>query len=130
MQDLDDITCKLKTKLTCGPSTNQQSTDHTRVSEFDHPSSCDQYPLTSTHSDLTFDLPRSQRETPRDDLTNTGSQGAESMRTGGDSGAYSVEQSKEKYDDSAPVSNRSASDKQDTLRSGVTPRDLLDSGIP
>ena len=130
MQDLDDITCKLKTKLTCGPSTNQQSTDHTRVSEFDHPSSCDQYPLTSTHSDLTFDLPRSQRETPRDDLTNTGSQGAESMRTGGDSGAYSVEQSNEKYDDSAPVSNRSASDKQDTLRSGVTPRDLLDSGIP
>lgn len=124
MQDLDDITSRLKTKLTCGPSTYQGSSD------FDRPSSCEQYPLTSTQSDLTFDLPRSQRETPRDELANTGSQGAESNRTGGDSGAYSVEQSNEKYDDSAPVSQRSASDRLDTMRSGATPRDFLDSGIP
>lgn len=133
MQDLDDITSKLRTKLSCGVSTPAHHTSNlNRVAEFE-PSSTSmqgQYPLTSTQSDLTFDLPRSQGDTPRDDLVNTGSHGAESTRTGGDSGTYSVEQSNEKYDDSAPVSQRSASDRLDTLRSGTTPRDLLDSGIP
>ncbi|WAQ99921.1 C2CD3-like protein [Mya arenaria] len=129
MQDLDDITYKLRTKLTCQPTSSAPG----QVLDFDLPvtTQSGQYPLTSTQSDFTgFDLPRSQRDTPRDDLGNTGSHGAESSRTVGDSGQYSVEQSGEKYDDSAPVSQRSASDRLDTLRSGVTPRDFLDSGLP
>ncbi|KAH3835312.1 hypothetical protein DPMN_108663, partial [Dreissena polymorpha] len=138
MQDLDDITYKLKTKLTCQTTdSNPQASGPTRSSEFDFPTTTQsiQYPLTSTQSDFgSFDLPRSQRETPRDELTTTlGSHGEESSRTQGDSGQRSVEYSGEKFhDDSAPISQRSArsSERLDTLRSGVTPRDFLDSGIP
>ena len=94
-----------------------------------------QYPLTSTQSTISTSNEgiRSQRDTPRDDLALTGSHGGESARTMGDSGAYSVERSDEKYD-SAPDSQRSCSDRIDSFRYGNTPRDFAgtlgsDSGI-
>ena len=80
-----------------------------------------------------FELPKSQHETPRDELIGTGSQGGESSRTAGDSGAFlSTERSNEKYDDSAPISQRSMGDRPEVRTSSITPRDLLmtaDSGI-
>lgn len=133
MADLDDITSNLRSKLTCGPSNIASSTSVNKLPEFDVPvtSQSGQYPLTSTQTSFTLsNFPRSQGETPRDELTYTGSHGAESSRTAGDSGQFSAEQSADKYDgDSAPVSQRSCSDRLDTLRSGVTPRDFLDSGF-
>lgn len=130
MQDLDDITNNLRKKLTCRQNDSEPSqTEQNRLPDFDIPVTS-QYPLTSTQSSLTLsNFPRSQNETPRDELAYTGSHGAESSRTAGDSGAFSAEQSAEKYEDSAPTSQRSCSDRIDTLRSGVTPRDFLDSGI-
>lgn len=128
MQDLDDITNKFRAKLSC----QTRSNDANHIPEFQFPvtSQSGQYPLTSTQTSLILsNLPRSQNETPRDDLAYTGSHGAESSRTGADSGAFSAEQTTDKYEDSAPTSQRSTSDRLDTLRSGVTPRDFLDSGI-
>lgn len=124
MQDLDEITSNLRAKL-CHTESNTSP-------DFDVPVTgwAQHGPLTSTLSTVSsFDLARSQHETPREDLANTGSNGAESCRTAGDSGAYSVDHSGEKYEESAPTSQRSVSDRMDTLRSGVTPRDFLDSGI-
>ncbi|XP_053399357.1 C2 domain-containing protein 3-like [Mercenaria mercenaria] len=130
MQDLDDITSNLRAKLTCKPSGAEPArADMNRLPDFDIPVTS-QYPLTSTQSSFTLsNFPRSQNETPRDELAYTGSHGAESSRTVADSGAFSAEQSADKYEDSAPTSQRSCSDRLDTLRSGVTPRDFLDSGI-
>jgi len=129
MQDLDEITYKLRSKLSCGPTSTSAPVPTSHGLEFDPTaiSQLHQGPLTSTMSDMGgLDLPRSQRDTPRDDLGNTGSHGAESSRTAGDSGQFSTE----KYDESAPTSQRSASERMDTMRSGVTPRDFLDSGYP
>ena len=137
LEDLDDITNNLKSRLrvtSVQPSSQLLSQVPQSLPEHDIPVSS-QYPLTSTQSTISTsqDGIRSQRDTPRDDLALTGSHGGESARTMGDSGAYSVERSDEKYD-SAPDSQRSCSDRIDTLRYGSTPRDFVatlgsDSGI-
>ena len=139
LQDLDDITNNLRSRLRVTPdqSTAQprpQGLESQPISEYDIPVSS-HYPLTSTQSTISMSQEgiRSQRDTPRDDLALTGSHGGESARTMGDSGAYSVERSDEKYD-SAPDSQRSCSDRLDTFRYGNTPRDFVatlgsDSGI-
>ena len=141
MQDLDDITNNLRSRLrvTSVQSSSQprpQGMDFQSLPEYDIPEST-RYPLTSTQSTISISNEgiRSQRDTPRDDLalTGSGSHGGESARTMGDSGAYSVERSDEKYD-SAPDSQRSCSDRIDTFRYGNTPRDFVgtlgsDSGI-
>ena len=138
LQDLDDITNNLKSRLrvTSVQSSSQarpQGMDFQSLPEYDIPVTT-RYPLTSTQSTISTSNEgiRSQRDTPRDDLALTGSHGGESARTMGDSGAYSVERSDEKYD-SAPDSQRSCSDRIDTFKYGSTPRDLAgtlgDSGI-
>lgn len=104
MQDLDQITSRLKQKLTPVYSLPQHLS-----SEPEAPVSCHSTghaTLTSTHSGLstisTLHLQHSQRDSSRtqeSELLLTASNEAESSRTGVDSGVLSVTQSSEKYQD-------------------------------
>ena len=126
MQDLDEVTCKLKQRLV--PPTFQSV-----QSEQDIPVTCQSghATLTSTRSGLSslssIHLLQSQRESTRTQETHeselllTGSKDESSQ--GVDSGAFSVTQSSEKYQyNEPPDSQRSGSDRLDTFRLG-TPRE-------
>ncbi|KAK3100781.1 hypothetical protein FSP39_025242 [Pinctada imbricata] len=128
MQDLDDVTNRLKQKLIPSTHMNIQSDQEIPVTcQSGHAT------LTSTRSGLSslssIHLLQSQRESSRtqdtheSELLLTGSNRDESSQ-GVDSGAFSVTHSSEKYQYNEPLdSQRSASDKLDTFRLG-TPREL------
>lgn len=149
MQDLDEITYKLKQKLVTSPLTTGSSfhvqhqpqyvtsydTPHLNQSGSSLPVTCQSQQLVnsltqsgvSTLSSLQF--AQSRQDTVRQneaELMLTGSQEAESSQTGADSGAFSATHSSEKYQDhDALDSHRSGSDKLDTFRFGTTPRDFV-----
>ncbi|XP_063416182.1 C2 domain-containing protein 3-like [Mytilus trossulus] len=149
MQDLDEITYKLKQKLVTSPPTTGSSfyvqhppqyvtsydTPHLNQSGSSIPVTCQSQQLAnsltqsgvSTLSSLQF--AQSRQDTVRQneaELMLTGSQEAESSQTGADSGAFSATHSSEKYQDhDALDSHRSGSDKLDTFRFGTTPRDFV-----
>ncbi|XP_071126216.1 C2 domain-containing protein 3-like [Mytilus edulis] len=149
MQDLDEITYKLKQKLVTSPPTTGSSfhvqhqpqyvtsydTPHLNQSGSSLPVTCQSQQLVnsltqsgvSTLSSLQF--AQSRQDTVRQneaELMLTGSQEAESSQTGADSGAFSATHSSEKYQDhDALDSHRSGSDKLDTFRFGTTPRDFV-----
>lgn len=149
MQDLDDITNKLKQKLVTSscPSTGSavyvqpqyvttNDTAHLSQSGASIPVTCQSQPLanslTQSASSLVSSLQfaRSQQDTIRHnevELMMTGSQEAESSQTGADSGAFSATHSSEKYQENDALdSHRSnGSDKLDTFRFGTTPRDFV-----
>lgn len=120
MQDLDQITSRLKQKLTPVYSLPQHLS-----SEPEAPVSCrstGHATLTSTHSGLstisTLHLQHSQRDSSRtqeSDLLLTASNEAESSRTGVDSGVLSVTQSSEKYQDQEALDSQ-RSDGLDAFR--------------
>lgn len=120
MQDLDQITSRLKQKLTPVYSLPQHLS-----SEPEAPVSCrstGHATLTSTHSGLstisTLHLQHSQRDslrTQESDLLLTASNEAESSRTGVDSGVLSVTQSSEKYQDQEALDSQ-RSDGLDAFR--------------
>lgn len=120
MQDLDQITSRLKQKLTPVYSLPQHLS-----SEPEAPVSCrstGHATLTSTHSGLstisTLHLQHSQRESSRtqeSELLLTASNEAESSRTGVDSGVLSVTQSSEKYQDQEALDSQ-RSDGLDAFR--------------
>nr|XP_011413692.2 C2 domain-containing protein 3 [Crassostrea gigas] len=120
MQDLDQITSRLKQKLTPVYSLPQHLS-----SEPEAPVSCrstGHATLTSTHSGLstisTLHLQHSQRDSSRtqeSELLLTASNEAESSRTGVDSGVLSVTQSSEKYQDQEALDSQ-RSDGLDAFR--------------
>ncbi|KAL3878157.1 hypothetical protein ACJMK2_030527 [Sinanodonta woodiana] len=129
LQDLDEITNKLKTKLSTSPNSVAIIPESSHL-EFNIPARTEAvpFPLTSTQSTIaSVDISlRSQRNTSRDDLGTTRSnEGESSSQMAVDSGAYSVENSGEKYDQDVLDSQRSCSDKIDTFRFGGTPRDCV-----
>ncbi|KAK3584373.1 hypothetical protein CHS0354_001298 [Potamilus streckersoni] len=129
LQDLDEITNKLKTKLSTSPASAAIIPESSHL-EFTIPARTEAvpFPLTSTQSTIvSVDISlHSQRNTPRDDLGTTRSnEGESSSQMVVDSGAYSVENSGEKYDQDVLDSHRSCSDKIDTFRFGATPRDYV-----
>ncbi|XP_078324570.1 C2 domain-containing protein 3-like isoform X2 [Crassostrea virginica] len=142
MQDLDQITSRLRQKLNPAFSLPQQFS-----SEPEAPVSCrstGHATLTSTHSGLstisTLHLQHSQRDSSRtqeSELLLTASNEAESSRTGVDSGVLSVTQSSEKYQDQEALDTQ-RSDGLDAFRlrslthefSKDSPRDHnFDTGI-
>ena len=125
MADLDDITNRLKNRLISTSPPSQQRNYHVPVS-----SAYD--PLTSTlKSNQSVSPISSLHFTKQDnDLLMTGSNEAESsQQTAVDSGAFSVTQSSEKYQDALDSHRSDRSDKMDTLKLGTNPQELVNQVI-
>ncbi|XP_069129079.1 C2 domain-containing protein 3-like isoform X6 [Argopecten irradians] len=122
MQDLDDITSKLKQKLVSPSSVNTSSLPRSQpeLRAPDH-----NIPIQSIISPLST-LQLTSTLKGDSELLLTGSNEAESSRTAVDSGAFSVTQSSEKYQEA--LDSQRSSERMDTLRMGVTPRDFDQGG--
>ncbi|OWF51153.1 C2 domain-containing protein 3-like [Mizuhopecten yessoensis] len=125
MQDLDDITSKLKKKLASPPSVNNFSI-HQGRSEFPDTDNMRNAPIQSIISPLSTLQLTSTLRANDSELLLTGSHEGESSRTAVDSGAFSVTQSSEKYQDA--LDSQRSSERMDTLRMGITPRDFDNTG--
>ncbi|XP_060074176.1 C2 domain-containing protein 3-like [Ylistrum balloti] len=123
MQDLDDITSKLKQKLVSPPSVKNPSRSVSEIHDSDHMTNA---PIQSIISPLSTLQLTSTLRANDSELLLTGSNEGESSRTAVDSGAFSVTQSSEKYQDA--LDSQRSSERMDTLRMGVTPREFDNTG--
>ncbi|XP_033742500.1 C2 domain-containing protein 3-like [Pecten maximus] len=123
MQDLDDVTSKLKQKLASPSSIKSSSLPQNRseLRSTEH-----NVPIQSIISPLSTLQLTSTLKANESELLLTGSNEAESSRTAVDSGAFSVTQSSEKYQDA--LDSQRSSERMDTLRMGITPRDFDNTG--
>lgn len=136
LQDLDDITNKLKTKLHVVPAEfdkGQNSSNQVDVvCSTPIPMGSGEMTLTSTHSALStissLQFTHRSARINESEVQLTGSNEVESSQTAVDSGAFSVTHSSEKYQDIDPPDSQRSCDRIDTFRMGMTPRDLAHTG--